>query len=351
MIKLFRGNILESDTEAVVNTVNTVGVMGKGIALQFKELFPENFLLYEKACKNEEVRLGKMFVTVPNQLTNPKYIINFPTKAHWKQKSSYSIIESGLEDLIRVIEEKQIVSISVPPLGCGNGGLDWNKVRPMIENKLSQLIDVEVILYEPGIIIESVKTSKSTVSLTQPRAMVLDLIKQYTILGYEATILEVQKLAYFLQRFGEPLRLQYKKHTYGPYAYNLQHLLSYLEGNYIESTIKIPDAKPLDKIRVIENTNVIIKKFITEECSKEQIDRLTTVHQLIEGFESPFGMELLASVDYVMKYECNSFKDTKEVVSKIGDWNERKKKQFNEQSILIAQNQLLKFSQGLGYKS
>lgn len=349
MIKTIQGNILESDTEAIVNTVNTVGVMGKGIALQFKELYAANFLLYEKACKNDEVNLGKMFVTEPNQLTNPKYIINFPTKAHWKQKSSYEIIDLGLVDLVRVIKEKSIQSISIPPLGCGNGGLDWNNVRPMIEKKLESLSNVEVILYEPVLNIEKVNAVNINPSLTQPRAMVLDLIKQYSILGYEATLLEVQKLAYFLQRFGEPLRLQYKKHTYGPFAYNLQHLLNYLDGSFIESNKKIPDAKPLDKIRVIEWKNDIIKNFIIKEYSKEQIDRLKTVYQLIEGFESPFGMELLSSVDYVMKYECERFEDTKEVILKIGDWNERKKKQFNEQSILIGQKRLLNFSLGLGY--
>src|ERR1700690_816271 len=117
MIKEISGNLLDADAEALVNPVNTVGVMGKGIALQFKQAFPDNFKAYEAACRRDEVRPGKMFVFHRNTLANPKVIINFPTKRHWKGKARIEDIEAGLRDLVRVIKEENIRSIAVPPLG------------------------------------------------------------------------------------------------------------------------------------------------------------------------------------------------------------------------------------------
>lgn len=127
MIILKQGNLLEDEAEALVNTVNCVGVMGKGIALQFKLAFPEVFSEYEKACRREEVQPGKMHVVSTKLLFNPKYVINFPTKRHWKNKSRMEDIEAGLVDLIKVVKELEIKSIAIPPLGCGNGGLNWVK--------------------------------------------------------------------------------------------------------------------------------------------------------------------------------------------------------------------------------
>lgn len=149
MMRFTQGNLLNADTEALVNTVNTVGVMGKGIALQFRELFSENFKAYEVACKAREVRIGKMFIFANPSLTNPKWIINFPTKKHWRHPTKIEWVRGGLIDLRRVITEKSIRSIAIPPLGCGNGGLDWGLVRREIERAMSDLPDVEIVVYEP----------------------------------------------------------------------------------------------------------------------------------------------------------------------------------------------------------
>jgi O-acetyl-ADP-ribose deacetylase (regulator of RNase III) len=149
MIEFTRGNLLEANADALVTTVNTVGVMGKGIALIFKAAFPENFKAYEVACKKKEVRVGRMFVTECRGLIGPKWIINFPTKEHWRGKSKMEWIETGLEDLKRVAVERKIRSIALPPLGCGNGGLNWTEVLPKIEAALGTLNSVNVIIYEP----------------------------------------------------------------------------------------------------------------------------------------------------------------------------------------------------------
>ena len=149
MIRFETGNLLAARVEAMVNTVNTVGVMGKGIALQFKMNFPDNFRAYVAACERGEVEIGKMFVTKTNRMDGLQYIINFPTKKHWKQPSKLEYIQAGLIDLKRILLENNIGSIALPPLGCGNGGLDWAVVKPLIQDALGNL-PVSVIVFEPS---------------------------------------------------------------------------------------------------------------------------------------------------------------------------------------------------------
>jgi O-acetyl-ADP-ribose deacetylase (regulator of RNase III) len=151
MIELTQGNLLEAPVEALVNAVNTKGVMGRGIALQFKRAYPGMFRAYERACEAGEVRLGQMHVFDLGGLTGgPRWIINFPTKGHWRDKSGLADIEAGLKDLVATIQKRSIRSIAVPPLGCGLGGLDWNEVRPRIEVALAKVPEVRVLLFSPN---------------------------------------------------------------------------------------------------------------------------------------------------------------------------------------------------------
>ena len=149
MIQFTDGNLLEAEVEAVVNTANTVGVMGKGIALMFKERFPRNFGAYARACDVGEVRLGRMYVTENKEPFGPRWIINFPTKTHWRVKTRIEWVQEGLKDLVRIIAEKDIRSIAIPALGCGNGGLDWREVCPLIESAFQSVKGINVIVYEP----------------------------------------------------------------------------------------------------------------------------------------------------------------------------------------------------------
>ncbi len=149
MIEYRTGNILQADVEALVNTVNCVGIMGRGIALQFKEAFPANFKAYAAACARKEVGPGRMFVFETALLGNPKFIINFPTKRHWRGKSRIEDIDAGLEALAGEIRARGIRSVAAPALGCGLGGLDWRLVRPRIEAALGCLEKVSVIVFEP----------------------------------------------------------------------------------------------------------------------------------------------------------------------------------------------------------
>src|SRR5260370_17643078 len=149
MIKYVQGNLLQAPTEALVNTVNEVGIMGKGIALMFREAVAENAKAYMEACEAKKVPVGHMFVTQNKGLVQPRWIINFPTKKHWRGDSQIEWIHDGLQDLLRVIRQKKIHSIALPPLGCGNGGLDWLVVRQEIEAALGELEAVAILVYTP----------------------------------------------------------------------------------------------------------------------------------------------------------------------------------------------------------
>lgn len=346
-MKFVQGNIFESDAEALVNTVNTVGVMGKGVALQFKERFPENFRLYEAACKRNEVQIGKMFVTATNSMINPRWIINFPTKKHWLHKSSYTYIEAGLDDLVQQIRKLNIRSVAIPPLGAGQGGLNWQKVRALLEKKLSNL-DIDIWIYEPSA--PAVRASVPVpAKLTKARAMILALIIQYKKLGYEITLLEIQKLAYFLQRMGqEDLRLNYKKFYYGPYAHNLQHLLHMLEQGYIKCEKPIPDSRPFDLVDVYYDNVSNVEQFIENELREEEKLRLNKLIKLMSGYETPFGLELLATVDWILNEARNpELLSEDEIKDRVQNWSNRKGKIFQTEHVKAAKARLREFKSDL----
>jgi O-acetyl-ADP-ribose deacetylase (regulator of RNase III) len=338
MISYKQTNLFDSTAEALVNTVNLVGVMGKGIALQFKDLFDLNYKQYLKACKSNHLHIGKMFVTETGLLTNPKYIINFPTKTDWRSYTKMEYINKGLDDLVNVINTLNIKSIAIPPLGCGNGGLDWNDVRPIIERKLSGISeDVVVEIYEPGIhSYTKTVASKKMPKLTKARAIILSLADKYTVLGFDISHLEIQKLAYFLQELGQnDLNLKFAKGRYGPYATNLKHLLAFLEGTYIKGQIRFQDMKPTDALKLVEENLKAVYSFVSTELTSEEQMRLNQVASLIEGFESPFGMELLATVHWAKK-EIGNATSASEIKKYINFWSERKKNIMSFEQIEIA---------------
>ncbi len=344
MLQFTNGNLFESNAEALVNTVNTVGVMGKGVALQFKNRYPENYKLYQLACKKEQVIIGKMFITSTNSLMNPKWIINFPTKKDWKHNSSYSYIESGLDDLRKFLIENKVESIAIPPLGSGLGGLEWEKVKELIKIKLTNL-DTNIIIYEPINQIQTSTSDKTNANLTKPRALILSLMDKYRILGFETSLLEIQKLSYFLQRLGQnDLNLNFKKFHYGPYSHNLQHLLIHLEGHYIISETAIADSKPFAPVYLVKEKKEEIKKFIKNECSPQEKERLDSVERIIDGYQSPYGLELLSSIDWVIK-ESNLSIDSshQEIAEKIQEWSKRKAESLTVENIQKGIQHLKKF--------
>ncbi len=237
MIEFKTGDILAEDAEALVNTVNCVGFMGRGIALQFKRAYPENFKAYAAACRRQEVVPGRMFVYTTGQFTNPRYIINFPTKRHWRGKSRMEDIDAGLKALVSEIGRLGIHSIAIPPLGAGLGGLDWTEVRPRIEHAFLGLPDVRAVVFEPHSAAAPVRAARAgkAPKMTPGRAALVRLMDRYLagLLDPFVSLLEVHKLMYFMQEAGQPLRLRYVAGPYGPYAENLRHVLQAIEGYYV----------------------------------------------------------------------------------------------------------------------
>lgn len=308
MIHFTQGNLLEARAEALVNTVNTVGVMGKGIALMFKERFEDNFRLYAAACKAQQVRTGKMFVTEPRELDGPRWVVNFPTKQHWRSPSQMVWVVQGLQDLRRFLLEHQVKSIAIPPLGAGNGGLDWAAVREQISLALGDLQEVDITVFEPTPQYLNVAKRTGVEKLTPARALIAELVRRYWVLGMECSLLEIQKLAWFLERsierFGpdNPLNLQFVAHKYGPYANRLAHLLNNLDGSYLHCDKRISDADPLDVIWFDDDRKAFLDAYLKTEA-KPYAQALEHTAALIDGFESPFGMELLATVDWLLSQE------------------------------------------------
>ena len=342
MINIIKGNILNSKAEALINTVNTKGVMGKGIALQFKQAFPEMYKEYEHESKIENISIGKMHVWRSNAMFGVKYIINFPTKKDWKHPSKMEYIEEGLADLVKVIKEYSITSIAIPPLGCGNGGLDWKVVKEKIINTVESFNHIEIELYEPNKNIE-IKIRAKKMKMTASRALVLQIFKQYCVLGYELTLLEVQKLCFFLQEFVEPLRLRFEKKFYGPYADNIRHVLINFEGIYTQGFGDGTNNKPDQIIRLLPRAIKESDKFIELKNHElnDSLNRLSKVQKLIEGFESPFGLELLSSVYWVIKHDGIDIDKTDLVIKAVQSWSSRKKKLMKPEYIQIAINRIL----------
>lgn len=338
MIEYKKGDILHEDAEALVNTVNCVGIMGRGIALQFKNAFPENFKSYVAACERNEVQPGQMLIFKTGRLTNPKYIINFPTKRHWRGKSRIEDIDAGLVALAKEIRSHNIHSIAIPPLGSGLGGLDWSNVRPRIENSLRGLDNVRVVIFEPAASSDDTRFNHSSdvPKMTAGRAALVGLINRYLggLLDPFITLLEVHKLMYFMEQSGEPLRLKFTKGPYGPYAENLRHVLKAVEGHLVSGYADGGDV-PDKQLKLVPGAIDDAAAFL--ESNVETRTRLDKVADLVEGFESPFGLELLATVHWIASKE--GARSIEDIVKMTYAWNDRKR-QFTTRQIALAANML-----------
>lgn len=351
MIHFTSGNLLDAKTEAIINTVNTVGVMGKGIALMFKERFPENFAAYAAACKVGEVRVGEMFVTPGVELSGPRWIINFPTKKHWRNPTQLEWVKDGLMDLKSFLIEKEVKSVAVPPLGCGNGGLDWRVVRPLIEVALSELDGVEVYIYEPTKRYQNVAKKQGVEKLTVPRALIAEMVRRYELLGFDCSLLEIQKIAWFLERIinhlglKNPLDLRFEANRYGPYANRLEHLLDNLDGSYLNCDKRLSDATAEDTIRFNYDKRDRIETFFSSSEAKPYMKVIEATDKLIDGFQSPAGMEALATVDWLLSQ--SKVKPTLEAVKHgIREWPagrqhaKRKEKLFSDKLLTVTLERL-----------
>lgn len=347
MIQEAHGNLLEADADALVNTVNTVGVMGKGIALQFKRAYPANFDAYEKACRAGRVQLGQIFTYPTGQLSRPYYIFNFPTKGHWRAKSRLEDIESGLQDLRRIVEELGIESIAVPPLGCGNGGLPWPSVRRLIHNALSEIPGVTVLLYPP----EGAPDARDMINRTQrpemtrDRAALIATFARYVELSTQASLsvdgkfsmIEAQKVAYFLQSCGWPLGLTFVPSYYGPYSQRIDQFISDVEGHYMSG---YGDGSGGSKATLELHPDAVAQAWYVIGSSPDFLETLRKFEALVEGFEFPYGIELLSTVHYVAKNAPGDV-SLDLVIGEINSWSARKSSLFKPAQASAALNHLV----------
>lgn len=338
MIKYVTGNIFQSEAQALINTVNTVGVMGKGIALQFKKAYPSNFKAYYEACKNKEITIGKLFVFRDSNLASgKKIIINFPTKKNWRKPSEYSFIETGLNDLLRVIEREKIKSIAIPPLGSGNGGLKWEKVKKMIEKKLSHL-DIQIFVYEPNALIKE-QLKKERVKLTDARALLLYMLYNLVSNGEYVSEFSSEKICYFLQKFGAKkyFKLEFSPNFYGPYSGKVRFLLNALNGSYVMGYSDM-NKKPFEPLTLVADGYDVVKKYVEEKDNLLKITNKTS--KFLDGFYSDFSLELLSSIDYIV--DAKKTFDKKIITEELEKWSDRKRSMFSNQKYIdISLNHLL----------
>ncbi len=337
-----KGNLLESHTQALVNTVNTVGVMGKGIALQFKEAFPNNYKIYAAACKRKALQPGKLLVVKEQTLEGEKIIINFPTKTEWYLKSKYEYIEEGLKELAKVIEGYNIKSIAVPPLGCGNGGLKWDKVKALMEKYLGNISTTEILIYEPSEAVKEILKKQETnkeIKLTPARAMLLYAMYYYESTGETCSLFVANKLAYFLQRLGEKSmnKMKFQASHYGPYAVQVEHMLHSINGKYLKGLEQM-NAKPFEPLELQYDKAKEVSEYIRKDLTDEHKMRIKNLVSLIDGFQSALSLEILATVDFIKKDSPGI--NQEDIMKAISNWSDRKRKLFRDKYISIAINHL-----------
>lgn len=329
MIKYVTGNLFDSDASALVNTVNLVGVMGKGVALQFKQLYPENYRAYRHACKNGGIGIGQLFVTRETELTGERLIINFPTKTDWRRPSEYEYIRSGLQDLRRLIEQKKITSIALPPLGAGNGGLNWIRVKAMIEDMLGD-VSCDITVYEPtGAIMEHMKSER--ISLTGARALLLYMLFNLVRNGEFVSEFSSEKICYFLQRFGarDLFRLDFKPYYYGPYSGKVRYVLNALNGNYIMGYSAM-DKKPFEPLSLVADSYEDICRIIESDLRLKTVAARTAA--FLDGFYSDYSLELLSTIDFLQQQYGKLTPE--EVSHRLSAWSDRKQSMFSDMRVI-----------------
>lgn len=317
--------MFDAQVDAIVNTVNLVGVMGKGVAFQFKERFPENFRVYSEACKSRTIGIGNSLVVPAVWRGRQIWIVNFPTKVHWRNPSEYQYVEKGLDNLVGILEQYNIKSIALPPLGAGNGGLEWEKVRTMIEDKLRS-VNCEIYLYEPGH--DSVLRYRS-VKLTAAKALLIYMLERLRRKGENLSTFSAVKLVYFMQKCGAKglFKMQFVPYTFGPYCDQVKKMLHSLDGAYITGYEDI-QKKPFEPFGLIDESFVIVQNMVESDIML--LDVVNRTERYLDGYWDEYGLELLSTVDYIISNSDIIPMSVDNIHQRIITWNERKEKMFGD---------------------
>jgi len=331
-IEIRHGNLLRAEAEVLVNTVNCVGVRGKGIALQFQRAFPEISKPYKDACAAGLMHPGELLpISVQPTLDRPLplTVVNFATKDHWRGKSKIQWIEAGLASLALLSAANHWKSIAIPPLGCGNGGLDWGQVLPLIELAFAGAVDTRVLVYPPEGAPDAadMAVSGKVPNMTTNAALTVHMLARYSVVDLEFSQLELQKLTYFLQEAGEPLHLNFEAMKYGPAAPEIFPMLRRWEGHW---TIGFGDGTGGLREPIMLRPEIVQAgaDFLKKQPSPASEARVQQVLQLIEGMDTAAGLELLATVHWVARHTPGATVDWRIAAKAVHDWNEHKRTAF-----------------------
>jgi O-acetyl-ADP-ribose deacetylase (regulator of RNase III) len=334
-----KGDLFAEPAEALVNTVNCVGVMGKGVALEFKRRWPDNFRKYKQACDAKMLRPGMLYTHQVGDMfsaSGPKFIINFPTKNHWRADSKIEYIETGLDALVDVLRRSGITSVALPPLGCGNGGLKWEEVRPLITRKLGDLDDVSVVVLEPKHEVLEAEHRVAPLTMTYPRAILIKALGDLELIFDGAfDRISLQKIVYFLQALGINYGMAFKKHLFGPYSESLRKAFVSLERQKMMDGFTSDDRLS----RVTPTAYALADEHLNESGLSEKAAAIVDgLSKLIQGFEGPYGLELLSSVHHLASSEKLNSLD--EITEAMLTWSENKRNKFSPKVIEAAYNRL-----------
>jgi O-acetyl-ADP-ribose deacetylase (regulator of RNase III) len=317
MIRLVRGNLFESGAEALVNTVNCVGVMGKGIAYQFKRAYPAMHDDYLRKCKAGKVRLGE----VTGFREGGKLIVNFPTKGHWRASSQIGDIRTGLAALQTFLIKENVRSVAMPPLGCGNGGLAWTEVRSAIEEELASL-DLDVELYEPIGRFESSVAKEPRLSLGH---FVLAALR--TELD-KPTKITFQKAAYFFNVFWGEQYFRFGAYRYGPYSVALDPMFNTIRDFLSHSGMSAQE---------------MLRDGIARKLSGSNADRLKSMLPVVQSVARYCNarterLEALATVHAIVSQQPGLAET--ELLDRFFSWSDEKAQRFTSDHVRAAVNEL-----------
>lgn len=316
MINFTTGNLLESTAECLINTVNCEGYMGKGIAYQFKLRFPENNKDYVRACKIGELKVGKLHYF----LEDGKVIINFPTKDKWRNQSKIEYIDDGLNELIKLLPNLNVKNIAIPPLGCGNGGLDWNEVKSLIMNKLKQLeSNYNFIIYEPS-------QNYSAISKEAPKLNASSLVLMQIKLNLNKfNTLRLQKTAYFLNIFLGDSYFKFKKYKYGPYDNSISII-----GKNIKEFQNYYGTKDTKEAYSIAHRTMVSEQTEKKlELLKPAIKLATTY---VNNINTDKELECISTILFLI--QNNIIENENDIIIEFKAWSEDKANRFSQEDIL-----------------
>lgn len=323
MINVTTGNIFDANADALVNTVNCEGYMGKGIAYQFKVRFPQNNDRYKEACKKGEFKIGSILTTKESD----KLIINFPTKDKWRKKSEYEFIESGMQQLISLLPQLQINSIAFPPLGCGNGGLDWGVVKDILINYLKEFEgDYNIILYAPSKVINKAKVEKAP-KLNSSHLLLMMMKEDLS----KFNKLRLQKTSYLLNYYAQEEYFKFQAYNFGPFANSISILSRQIKEFQTYYQLKTDKAIELA-------FKTIISKTVKNKIKKYE-SPLIRAAGFVNKVNSDKELELLTTLLYII--ERNYPIEKNDLTSKLAEWSDYKAKTFSKKEVESATNYLL----------